>query len=99
MRQLVRPVTGYAASLVLTLLSYWIIVTPDSFGLQGHLPIMAIVGLALIQSLVQLIFFIDVWKEKGTYWNLVIFLATVSIIFIVVFFSIWIMDHLNYNMR
>jgi heme/copper-type cytochrome/quinol oxidase subunit 4 len=54
--------------------------------------------LALAQSLVQLIFFINVWKEKESFWNLGIFISTVSIIFIVVYFSIWIINHLNYHM-
>ena len=54
--------------------------------------------LALIQSVVQLVFFIDVWKEEGIRWNLIFFVSTVTIIFIVIFFSIWIINHLNYNM-
>ncbi len=92
-------VTGFIASLLLTLATYFIILHPEFFNFDIKTAIIFIFTLALIQSLVQLIFFINVWKEEGTLWNLVIFISTVSIIFIIVYFSIWIMNHLNYNMQ
>lgn len=97
-RELSFRVTGFIASLVLTITAYFIIVNPEFFNFNTKTAIMVIFILALIQSLVQLIFFINVWKEKGPLWNLLIFISTVFIIFIVVFFSMWIMEHLNYNM-
>lgn len=92
-------ITGFIASLILTLAAYFIIIDPDFFHFDVKAAILVIFVLALIQSLVQLIFFINVWKEKGPLWNLGVFASTVSIIFIVIFFSIWIINHLNYNMR
>lgn len=92
-------ITGFIASLILTLIAYFIIVSPSFFNFDIKTAVIVIFMLALIQSLVQLIFFINVWKEEGPLWNLGVFVSTVSIIFIVVFFSIWIMNHLNYNMR
>ncbi|MBA3814929.1 MAG: cytochrome C oxidase subunit IV family protein [Parachlamydiaceae bacterium] len=92
-------VTGFIASLLLTITAYFIILHPEFFNFDIKTAIIIIFTLSLIQSLVQLIFFIDVWKEEGPLWNLGIFISTVSIIFIIVFFSIWIMDHLNYNMQ
>lgn len=97
MHELTVRLTGFIASLALTLIAYLIILNPEFFNLQTA--IIVIFSLALIQSLVQLIFFIDVWKKKELVWNLGIFISTVSIIFIVIFFSIWIINHLNYNMR
>lgn len=91
--------TGFIASLILTIVAYFIILYPESFHFDSKTAVIVIFTLALIQSLIQLIFFINVWKEEGALWNLGIFISTVSIIFIVVFFSIWIMNHLNYNMR
>ncbi len=91
-------VTGFIASLVLTLLAYCIIVNPGFFHFDIKIAMLTIFLLALVQSLVQLIFFINVWNEKGPLWNLAVFISTASIIFIIVFFSIWIIDHLNYNM-
>ncbi len=92
-------VTGFIASLLLTFAAYFIILNPEFFNFDIKTAVIVIFILALFQSLVQLIFFINVWREKGPLWNLGIFISTVSIIFIIVFFSIWIMNHLNYNMR
>jgi len=92
-------ITGFVTSLLLTLAAYFIIVRPEFFHFDIKIAIIAIFSLALAQSLVQLIFFINVWKEKRHFWNLGVFISTASIIFIIVFFSIWIIDHLNYNMR
>lgn len=92
-------ITGFIGSLILTLAAYFIIVNPEFFNFEIKTAVIAIFFLALIQSLVQLIFFISVWKEEGTLWNLSVFVSTVSIIFIIIYFSIWIINHLNYNMR
>lgn len=92
-------ITGFIVSLVLTLVAYVIILNPEFFNFNNQIAVIILFTLALIQSLVQLVFFINVWKEEGTLWNLGIFISTVSIIFIVIFFSMWIISHLNYNMR
>lgn len=92
-------VTGFIASLILTLSAYFIILHPEFFNINVKTAVIVIFTLAIIQSLVQLIFFINVWKEEGPLWNLSVFISTVSIIFIIIFFSIWIIDHLNYNMQ
>jgi len=91
-------VAGYILSLLLTLAAYFIILHPNVFNSDITTAMIVIFALALIQSLVQLIFFINVWREEGTFWNISVFASTVSIIFIIIFFSIWIMNHLNYNM-
>lgn len=98
MNELTPRFTGFLGSLILTFAAYFIILNPAYFNFSINTAVTVIFALALIQSLVQLIFFINVWKEKGAMWNLGIFVSTVFIIFVVVFFSIWIMDHLNYHM-
>jgi cytochrome o ubiquinol oxidase subunit IV len=97
--ELTLRVTGFIASLLLTLAAYFIILNPEFFNFEIKTAVKVIFTLALVQSLVQLIFFINVWREKGPLWNLGIFISTVSIIFIIIYFSIWIINHLNYNMR
>jgi cytochrome o ubiquinol oxidase operon protein cyoD len=98
-RELSLRVTGFIASLILTLAAYFIILNPDFFHFDIKTAIIVIFIFALVQALAQLIFFINVWKEKGPLWNLSVFISTVSIIFVIIFFSVWIMNHLNYNMR
>jgi heme/copper-type cytochrome/quinol oxidase subunit 4 len=88
-------IIGFAASLIFTLAAYFITVSPNLLNLDLKYSIPVILTLALFQATAQFIFFLDVWREKGTFWNLFIFISTILIIFIIVFFSIWIMDHLN----
>jgi cytochrome o ubiquinol oxidase operon protein cyoD len=92
--------TGFIVSLMLTLAAYFMIVNPAFFDFDARSASIVIFILALTQSLVQLIFFIDIWKDRsGFLWNLGVFISTASIIFIVIYFSIWIINHLNYNMH
>lgn len=98
LRALSMRFAGYIGSLILTFIAYFIIVKSEFFGFSLRTAVIIIFGFALVQSIIQLIFFINVWQEKGWLWNLGIFLSTVFIIFVIVFFSIWIIDHLNYNM-
>lgn len=90
---------GFAASLILTLTAFLIFFRPDFFHLDLKMNILAVLILAALQCTVQSIFFLNVLNEKGIRWNLVVYASTLSVIFIIIFFSIWIMDHLNYNMH
>lgn len=97
--ELTMRVTGFIGSLLLTFLTYFIITNPAFFNFDNKAAIAFIFALALIQALVQLIFFINVWNEKGPLWNLGVFISTVSVIFIIIYFSIWIINNLNYHMH
>ena len=85
-------ITGFILSLALTLSAYFAV----THHVSNILPI--ILALAVIQVAIQLIFFLHVWSETNPRWNLVFFISTLSIICILVVGSIWIMNHLNYNM-
>ncbi|HEV8051518.1 MAG TPA: cytochrome C oxidase subunit IV family protein [Parachlamydiaceae bacterium] len=98
-KEITLRLTGFILSLLLTLAAYFVIVSPETFSFNLSTAAMVIFALALVQSIVQLVFFIDVWKEDGPRWNLIFFISTASIIFIIIFFSIWIINHLNYNMH
>lgn len=91
-------IIGFAASLILTLAAYLIIVYPELFHLKTQAALITIYTLAVFQSLLQLFCFIDIWGEKGPPWNLGVFISTISVVLIVILFSIWIMDTLNSNM-
>lgn len=96
--QLTLRIIGLFASLILTLAAYFIILYPTWLHLENKMATLVIFILAIIQSIVQLMCFINLWREKGPLWNLYVFASTVSIMFVIIFFSIWIMDRLNYNM-
>jgi cytochrome o ubiquinol oxidase operon protein cyoD len=91
-------VIGFVASLILTVAAFLIFFRPDFFHLEMRMNIIVIFILAVLQCTVQSIFFLNILSEKGVRWNLVVFASTISIIIIIVFFSIWVMNHLNYNM-
>lgn len=89
---------GYFASLVFTASSFTIFFRPDFFHLDLRGNIVTLFILAGLQCTVQSVFFLHILSEKGPRWNLVVFSSTISMIFIIIFFSVWIINHLNYNM-
>src|SRR5260221_3021634 len=86
---------GFLLSILLTLTAY-IVVVYHIFS--ANIALLCILVLAAIQLFVQLLFFLHLGKEKTPRWKLVLFLATASMVLVVVVASIWIMNHLNYNM-
>lgn len=94
-------VIGFISSIVLTLAAYALIETHISSAHEtfSHTFLLAaILTLAVVQLIVQLIFFLHLGDESGPRWNLVIFGSTLAIVLILVIGSIWIMNHLNYDM-
>ena len=91
-------IIGFLGSLVLTLIAFLIIAYPEKLHLDSKRAVIVILNLAVLQALVQATFFLNIFKERGTRRNLVVFGSTISIILIIVIFSIWIINHLNYNM-
>lgn len=97
-KSLSSRVIGFAASLILTLTAFLIFFRPDFFHLEMKTNIVVVLILALLQSTAQSIFFLNILNEKGTRWNLVVFASTISVIVIIIVFSIWIMNQLDYRM-
>jgi cytochrome o ubiquinol oxidase operon protein cyoD len=86
---------GFAMSILLTLDAYLFTVHHIFTG-QGL--VWAVMGLAWIQLLVQLLFFLHLGSESKPRWNLVMLLFALMVLVIIVFGSIWIMNNLNYHM-
>ena len=94
-------VIGFLLSIILTITAYLFAVNHiTSFHeLFSHEFLIAIfMGLAFVQLLVQLLFFLHLGQESKPRWNLVFFVATGGAVLTVVIASLWIMYHLNYNM-
>jgi len=87
-------VVGFVLSTLLTLLASFVAV---GRVFSGWVLIAAIIGLALVQLSVQLIFFLHISQESKPRWNLAIVLSTISIILVIVGGSLWIMNNLNYH--
>lgn len=86
---------GFVLSVVLTVAAYYFVVN-DTFAHRELIAI--IVGLAVAQLMVQLLFFLHLGKESKPRWNLIVFMFMLMVVGIVVIGSIWIMDNLDYNM-
>lgn len=86
---------GFLLSIALTLAAYFLVV--DKL-LAGSALVAAIMGLAVAQLFVQLVFFLHLGRESKPRWNLMVFGFAVLVVAIVVLGSIWIMENLDYNM-
>jgi cytochrome o ubiquinol oxidase subunit IV len=97
-KTLAARIIGFVGSLIFTVVAFLIVVRPDFFHVGVSRDILFILILAVLQFITQSICFLNVWGEKGPRWNLVIFVSTMSMVLLIIVFTIWIMNHLNYNM-
>ncbi len=90
-----KYIAGFAMSVLLTLMAYLLV----SRHAGGTNTIVALVsGLAIMQFLVQMVFFLHIGEERKPRWKLGALLFAVVIVLIIVFGSVWIMNSLNYRM-
>ena len=86
-------VIGFVASLLLTAASFSYCHTQGCS--QDTALIYTIVGLALVQAIVQLLFFLHVGQEAKPRWETVVFYFMVLVLLIIAIGSLWIMYDLN----
>ncbi len=85
---------GFVMCIFITLASYFLITEQ---ALNGWALKLSITGLALLQLLVQLIYFMHMNTELKPRWKLLVFIYTVITVVVLVLGSIWIMYNLDYN--
>ena len=96
-----RLTTGLFLSLACTLIAWWIVSVHEN---SGHFEIShtalywGVVACALVQLFVQLGFFLHVGEDRRPRWNTWALGFAAIVVSIIVFGSIWIMDHLSYHM-
>ncbi len=88
-------VLGYIFSIILALAVYR---TATHMHLKHDWLVFTVVGAGCLQAILQLIFFLHLGLESKPRWNLIMFLFTVLLIFIIVLGTLWIMYNLNYNL-
>lgn len=86
---------GLGSSLVLTVTSFALVVWQL---LPMPTLIYAISGIALVQAVAQMFFFLHLGGERKPKWNTAVFLSMLIILFIIVAGSLWIMFDLNERM-
>lgn len=94
-RSLIAYTIGFVSSIILTVTAY-LLVTNQVF--TGWLLAGIIAGLAVIQCLIQLVFFLHLAQEARPRWQLWTLLSMLAIFIVIVFGSIWVMHDLNSRM-
>jgi cytochrome o ubiquinol oxidase operon protein cyoD len=90
-----KYVVGFVGSVVVTMAAY-LLVTRSSWP---HGTVVGIIcGLAILQFLVQMVFFLHIGDERRPRWKQAVLGFMLGIVLIVVFGSVWIMNNLNYRM-
>lgn len=93
-------IAGFILSLVLTLLAYALAAdyanSDYKLGSQQFL-VGAVVGLALVQLLVQLVFFLHLGRESKPKWNLMVLAFAAMVVVVLISGSLWIMYSLDYR--
>jgi cytochrome o ubiquinol oxidase operon protein cyoD len=88
-------ILGFILSIIMTIIPYYVVVN-HSFS---NVIIYVVISIfAILQLLIQLVFFLHLGSESKPRWNLTVFLFILLIVGILVVGSLWIMYNLDYNM-
>jgi cytochrome o ubiquinol oxidase subunit IV len=94
-------IVGFVSSILLTLAAYVLVLihVNAEHGIISHevlIPLILI--LAVAQLIVQLFSFLHLGSGSGKGWKIGALVSTIILVLIIVLGSLWIMQHLNYNM-
>lgn len=88
-------VTGYIFSIYLTFAAYLMVY---NHLFSNSVLTAVIVILALVQFIIQVVFFLHLGRETKPRWKLGVMLFMIMVVLILVGGSLWIMSNLNYRM-
>lgn len=88
-------VIGFILSIVFTIIPYYLVVHGS---LSGTAMLGTILGFAVVQMAIQLLFFLHLGRGPKPLYNIAFFASTAGIIVVVVAGSMFIMNHLYHNM-
>ncbi len=89
-------VRGFTMAAVLTAAAFTLVMS-NALG-NTPLTVAAVMGLAVAQVVVHMVFFLHMNSRSEGGWNLLALLFTLLLVLIVLSGSIWVMYHLNANM-
>ena len=89
-------VTGFLLSVVLTAIPFWLVMGDVLDSKQATVAI--ILGFALIQVLVHMVYFLHMNTRSEGGWNMLALIFTLVLVVITFSGSLWVMHHLNDNM-
>ncbi len=88
-------VIGFILSLIFTIIPYFMVVNKV---LTGNSLLLMILGIGVLQMIIQLVFFLHLGRGPKPFYNVVFFFATAMTIVVVIGASIFIMDNLYRTM-
>ncbi len=94
-KNLKAPTISFVVSVALTFIVYFlavkniIVLQPLTFTL---------LGLGILQAIVQLVFYFQIANEPKPRWNLMSLIFTVLVLIVIIGGSMWIMSNLEYNL-
>lgn len=89
-------IIGFILSLIFTFIPYYLVVNQV---VTGTTLLIAILGFAVIQMLIQIFFFLHLGRGPKPFYNISFFALTVGTILVVVGGSVVIIDNLHYNKK
>lgn len=89
---------GFILSIALTIAAFFVALHSGVAPQAQTKMIVALLALAVIQFVVQMVFFLHFASGPNRAAKSLVFSATLGLLLIIIIGSIWIMNHLNYNM-
>lgn len=83
---------GFFSCLLLTLASFFLVYAQF---FSPHILFYTLIGLAIVQAIVQLLFFLHVGQEAKPRWETISFCFMTMCLLIIVIGSLWVMNDLN----
>ena len=88
--------TGFILSVILTFIPFYLVMT--GFFENSNTTALVILGLAAVQIVVHMVYFLHMNARSEEGWNLLALIFTVVLVVITLAGSLWVMFHLNANM-
>lgn len=89
-------ITGFVLSVILTAIPF-LLVMGKVFD-KSNVTAMVILGLAAIQIIVHMVYFLHMDSKSEGGWNMLAMIFTIVLVVILLSGSIWVLYHLNTNM-
>ena len=89
-------VIGFALSVILTAIPFWLVMTGALESKQ--LTAIIVMGLAAIQIVVHMVYFLHMNGRVEGGWTMMALVFTIIVVVITLAGSLWVMYHLNTNM-
>lgn len=89
-------VIGFVLSVILTAIPFWLVMSDVISG--SGTTALVILGFAVVQIVVQMVYFLHMNARSEGGWNLLALIFTLVLVVIVLSGSLWVMHHMNTNM-